>query len=672
MLPEKKPGFLIALCFIGIFASLGYCLIGDIRELDVAAPVHVNIEIDKRFAKNISFEAVLSGNKTVFYPSTTMPDTSPTVVLYSEIKTNYRHSPRVKEKNYVSFLDKISIRVLGENPAETLNALHGISLFIGDKLFYFSRYDMASITKETKDGYALFRLPVPSAKSFLGARPLNWYGDFNLIMQLFLNPLNFWPVWLFVLFLIFLYNRGAVSFTGSKKTEAAFLVFIVLVAFLLRYNAYPTSSAFADELYSVTIASNPNVPFINTMNDPGNPPLYFILLRFWFMIFGWSEASGRMLSMLIGSFTVVPLYFLTRRFGGVKAAFLAATFLTVSAYAISLSHTMRGYGLELFLVPLVALSFLIFMKNPSVKNIILYTLAAACIANTHYYGVLFVVVNFIFFTIVCIRDDLGFKRWFLFLFANVIAAASFLPFFIHTAFNKALADPNFNSHISSMGVRIYLFLFLAISTLAFYIYIRRKNISKYLTNEQFVFTDYTVFVSFIIFALAFIFSLYRTVLVMKYYRAVVFALIVIFISIVLVNVFSKTKSQSVKIICAFIVFSSFLILNSERYAETDITREALFYVDSDIKTYKDVNAALMMLYANSTPAFYNLSIPSYGKYGKYGKAAWDVVYLVPSYEKMDELYTKLDRYGFNSKTVLRININASKAVLKVLLKAEQR
>ena len=50
---------------------------------------------------------------------------------------------------------------------------------------------------------------------------------------------------------------------------------------------------------------------------------YHLLLHFW-LIVGESEARVRLLSVLFGVASVVPVYFIARRLGGWLAAALAA------------------------------------------------------------------------------------------------------------------------------------------------------------------------------------------------------------------------------------------------------------------------------------------------------------------------------------------------------------
>jgi hypothetical protein len=290
-------------------------------------------------------------------------------------------------------------------------------------------------------------------------------------------------------------------------------------------------------------------------------------------------------------------------------------------------------------------------------------LAAGAIANTHYYGVILVIANFVFFTLLALRGKFGFRRWFMFLLANGAAAAFFMPFFIYTALNRALLDQNFNSWIPAPGAQIYLFLVAAASSVIVYIYIRRKSLAAYFSSGELLFLDYSVWVSSVIFALAFLVSLYHPMLVMRYYYTICFPLMIAVAAVAAARIFSTAKSLVVKIVCAAAAFLFFASLCAEERVEADITGEALAYIGADVKACGDISAALIMSYSGTAPAFYNLSILPYDR-----NSAADVVYMVPVHTKMDELYKQLDNYGFGERDVLRINLNSQKALLKVFLK----
>jgi hypothetical protein len=669
-LPEHKQKILALICAIGIIASLAYYINGNMRTLKVSAPVHVNIELDKRFAQNISIEAVLSGKKMLFHPSPTSAyeNTLKNTVLYTEIKNRY---PRVKDRDYSSFINSISLRVPSKQFAETLNSIYGISVFIGNKAFYFSQTNLLAIEGSEYDGFTLCLLPNLSYEK--GAGLINWYGNLNLALRIaadfFTQPANFIITWLFILALVFI-RREKLSqiystlLANDRKTEILLLLFMLAAAFLLRFDIYISrGSSWIDELYSGAIASNPNLPFTNTMGDPGNPPLYYILLRFWFMLFGWSEASGRLLSVLMGTFAIIPLYFFVKPFAGRKAAFLAILLFAISNNIIS--QPIRGYTLQLFLVSIAALRFLIFFKSQSVKNMIWYIIPSVLLVNNHYYGVLFVIVNFILYILLSLSEkSFTWKKSAKFLFANIIIAATFLPFFIHITFSDALLNQGFNTWITKPGFEFKSFFLCVILGGILYLYLRKKTVPKYFTNKQRFFIDYTFGAVCLIFAIAFLISIFRPILATKYYPLCIIPLVFAAVAATSVAV-SNSGKNSVKLICAILIFSLLHTLYHEPpgNGEPDAVKEAIEYANADVSSYTKASVLNVEMMISNTLDFYkakNLLIYSKDK-------QFDVVYIVPLHLTIDTMYGLLDEHGFNRENILKIHINDQKTVFKKFL-----
>jgi 4-amino-4-deoxy-L-arabinose transferase-like glycosyltransferase len=87
--------------------------------------------------------------------------------------------------------------------------------------------------------------------------------------------------------------------------------------------------------------------------EDGSPELYFRLLYFFQILFGDSEAAGRLLSVVAGTLFIPLFFLLARRLFGLQAALLSTLIVAISPYAIAVSQEMRMYslmGLELVIV----------------------------------------------------------------------------------------------------------------------------------------------------------------------------------------------------------------------------------------------------------------------------------------------------------------------------------
>ena len=79
-----------------------------------------------------------------------------------------------------------------------------------------------------------------------------------------------------------------------------------------------------------------------------NMATYSLLLHFWLAV-GETVARIRLLSVLFGVASVVPVYFIARRLGGWLAAGLAAGIFALIPYVIHYSQEARGYSLAMLM-----------------------------------------------------------------------------------------------------------------------------------------------------------------------------------------------------------------------------------------------------------------------------------------------------------------------------------
>ena len=102
-----------------------------------------------------------------------------------------------------------------------------------------------------------------------------------------------------------------------EKYGIAFaLIFIIVFTILLRFKGLIFQSYWFDELFS-TYVSNPenslSTVISKTLSDV-HPPLYQVLLWFWYYIFGYTDWAGRAFSAFFGSLGVLSIYYMAREF----------------------------------------------------------------------------------------------------------------------------------------------------------------------------------------------------------------------------------------------------------------------------------------------------------------------------------------------------------------------
>lgn len=123
-----------------------------------------------------------------------------------------------------------------------------------------------------------------------------------------------------------------------------------------------------------------------------HPPLYYLSLKFWIDIFGFSEISMRSLSVLFGVVTVYVVYQIGRKFKNKKFGILTSLFLTTAPLHIYYSQEVRMYALSSLAVSVGVLVFLHLMDNPERKNWILFSLSLLLIGLVDYLPLLIIPV----------------------------------------------------------------------------------------------------------------------------------------------------------------------------------------------------------------------------------------------------------------------------------------
>jgi len=509
---------LTVICVIGGIASFLYLCMRNRDTLgEYYARSSINIEIDRQYAHNIAIAVETSPELCSYW-------LSPTTAVESGMKTVVMHRSIPLKRPYWN----PAIQFPQTDAEAALNAIDNIAFFVGNKLYYFSRDDVRRFGRADKNGYALFYIPgIYYEKSIIFKKWSNYYGDLNFgirtLSAFLLYPARFAVVYMLLILLLFIYRKQAVVFYAAalenKRTTGIILLIVITTAgFLLRWNGYAGHSGWTDEIYSAVRAGNPNLPFISAFTDPGNPPFYFILLKFWFAVFGWSEETGTMLSVLLGTFSIVAVYFLVKPFFGRKAALCAALFAAFSGFSIGYSREMRPYILEMALAPLISLALFGFIKKPSLKKLLLYILPSIMMVNTHIYGILYVMANFLFYIALALyRRQWRWKTVLFFLAGNVVIALSFLPYFLY----MLLALGSDFSRDFSPGIgHSFVFIAILLFSAAFFVFkkeITRKNLEeKILRDDQMPFAAYLPALPAFIFILAYLISFVKPLIAFRY------------------------------------------------------------------------------------------------------------------------------------------------------------
>ncbi len=98
-------------------------------------------------------------------------------------------------------------------------------------------------------------------------------------------------------------------------------------------------------------------------SDIGNSSFYYLLLHFWMEIFGLSDFSARLFSVVFSVLIIGATYLFGRRFFTENTGLIAAALVAIEPFFIAYSHQARNYSLTFFLTLLATSYFLRIIEN---------------------------------------------------------------------------------------------------------------------------------------------------------------------------------------------------------------------------------------------------------------------------------------------------------------------
>jgi mannosyltransferase len=255
----------------------------------------------------------------------------------------------------------------------------------------------------------------------------------------------------------------------SRQLERYFpitLVFVALGAMLISLMIGLHQSVWFDEAYSILLSKHSAVELVHLTSLDTHPPLYYLLLKGWAGIFGWSELALRSLSVIAMGGAVVFGGLLARRMFGVRMAIMALPFIALSPLLLRYGFEIRMYSLA-SLIGIAATYVLILAteaKTPSKqwKLYVIYAFLVALGVYTLYYTVLLWLAHFAWLTYRAYRDKKPIVKtpWFVAMLGSVALFLPWVPVFVSQAGNGALAAVSQAMTVDSLvGIGSFSFLY---------------------------------------------------------------------------------------------------------------------------------------------------------------------------------------------------------------------
>jgi mannosyltransferase len=122
--------------------------------------------------------------------------------------------------------------------------------------------------------------------------------------------------------------------------SVAVLASFVLILFMGKGN-----DVWFDENYSIILAKQPIGELLRLTGVDAHPPIFYLLLKVWGSIFGWSELALRSMSALLAAATVGIVALLIRRLFTTRVALVSLPFLVFAPFWLRYGYEIRMYAL---------------------------------------------------------------------------------------------------------------------------------------------------------------------------------------------------------------------------------------------------------------------------------------------------------------------------------------
>ncbi len=349
--------------------------------------------------------------------------------------------------------------------------IKNIDINVGNKNIYLNRDDISkleikeiSINLKSQDG----KDEVKKYNAVVLPEISNYKGFLSHISNIFLSLFYNWKIfifpycWLFLAFLIFIFNRDEFKFklNLNKKTFCFILGAIFFAGAVVRLADISYYPLWIDEVYTKQIAIN---DFISCFKDAGNPPLFFILEFLFTKIFSTSLFGLRLLPFIFGMLFVFYTYKLFENIDKKEDklpvfALFCAFLASINTISIYHSQEARGYSLCMFLAVASIYYLFRYLKNPNNKDLTITGILNILLVNCNYYLILFTFTNFIWGIVDLFQNKTleNKKKEIIKYFSTfIIAGISFVPYLIISS--KTALSGEFNGWIPELTKDTFLY-----------------------------------------------------------------------------------------------------------------------------------------------------------------------------------------------------------------------
>ena len=189
----------------------------------------------------------------------------------------------------------------------------------------------------------------------------------------------------------------------NRYNNLSYIIFTILSLFSI--SLIFNNNVWFDEAYTLSLIQHNYSEVIEILKSDMHPPLYFISLKFFCEIFGYSILVTKIFSVLGYIATLLLGCAVVKKHFGSDTSMVYM--LTIGAIPMSLyfSVQQRSYQWSIFFVTLCFTEALLFLENHGTRHCVIFVITALFAAYNHIYALLAVGVIFIFVNIYAFVKD---------------------------------------------------------------------------------------------------------------------------------------------------------------------------------------------------------------------------------------------------------------------------
>jgi mannosyltransferase len=218
----------------------------------------------------------------------------------------------------------------------------------------------------------------------------------------------------------------------------------VIIAVIATYVIIMTlaigQSVWFDEGYSIILAKKPVHDLLALTAVDAHPPIYYLLLKAWGNIFGWSEFALRSLSAVVAAGTVGTILVLIRKIFTTKAMFAVTPFAILAPFFLRYGYEVRMYALVGLIGALATLVLVKAVQSTRRRYWIFYALLVALGMYTMYMSAVIWLAHVVWLAIRTIKQKQPLLKqpWVKAYIGAVILFVPYMPTFFFQMTHSAL------------------------------------------------------------------------------------------------------------------------------------------------------------------------------------------------------------------------------------------